>query len=112
MNLTEKLLLLAIIVETDYGSSPASMGKVYARYVELSKICNVEPATRRRVLDVLKNLKGAGILRTRVHSFGWYGRTTLILLLQPPHSLCQELTEDLVVGEIAEEICRDVTPPQ
>jgi cell division control protein 6 len=106
LNLTEKLLLLAIIVETDYGSSPTSMGKVYARYVELSKLCNVEPATRRRVLDVLKNLTKTGILRTRVHSFGRYGKTTLILLLQPPSTLCPVLVEDLIVGEVAEEICR------
>jgi cell division control protein 6 len=106
LNLTEKLLLLAIIVETDYGSSPTSMGKVYARYVELSKITGMQPATQRRVLDVLKNLTKTGILRTRVHSFGRYGKTTLILLLQPPHKLCTTLVEDLLIGEMAEEICR------
>jgi cell division control protein 6 len=106
LNLAEKLVLLAIIIETDYGRMPVHTGKVYKRYVELSRIANVEPITQRRTLDVLKNLARSGILRTRVHSFGRYGKTTLILLLQPPHKLCTTLVEDMLIGEMAEEICR------
>jgi len=106
LSTTEKLLLLAIMVETDYARKVTSMGKVYARYVELSKLADIEPVTRRRVLDVIKYLAKTGILWTRVDSFGRYGRTTLIKLLAPPTSLCQELAEDLLIGELAEGICR------
>jgi len=106
LNTTEKLLLLAIVVETDYARRATSMGKVYARYVELSKLCNVEPVTRRRVLDIFKALAREGVLWVKVTSLGRYGRTTLVKLLAPPVSLCQELAEDLLVGEVAEEVCR------
>jgi cell division control protein 6 len=110
LNLTEKLLLLAIMVETGYGVKVAHTGKVYARYVELSKLAGVEPVTQRRVLDVIKYLAKTGILWARVSSFGRHGRTTVVKLLAPPASLCQELTEDLAVGEVAEEVCRDADP--
>jgi Cdc6-like AAA superfamily ATPase len=106
LSTTEKLVLLAVIVETGYGSRPASTGKVYARYVELSKLAGIEPVTQRRVLDVLKNLAGSGILWTRVNNLGRYGRTTVVKLLAPPNKLCQELVEDLAIGEVAEEVCR------
>jgi Cdc6-like AAA superfamily ATPase len=106
LNTTEKLVLLAAIVETDYGKKPTTKGKVYRRYVELSKLAGVEPVTPRRVLDVLKSLAGMGILWVKAHSFGRYGRTTVVKLLAPPQALCQELTEDLLVGELAEGICK------
>jgi cell division control protein 6 len=98
------------MVETDYARKVTSMGKVYRRYVELSKLANIEPVTQRRIQDVIKNLAEMGVLWTRVDSFGRYGRTTLIKLLAPLQALCQELTEDLLVGEIAEEICKDANP--
>jgi Cdc6-like AAA superfamily ATPase len=106
MNATEKLVLLAALIETDYGRRPATKGKVHRRYAELSRLAGVEPVTPRRVLDVLKNLAGMGILWIKATSLGRYGRTTLVKLLAPPQALCQELTEDLLVGELAEEICR------
>jgi cell division control protein 6 len=111
LSTTEKLVLLAVIVETGYGSRPASTGKVYARYVELSKLADIEPVTRRRVLDVIKYLAKTGILWTRVDSLGRYGRTTLIKLLAPPQTLCPALVEDLLIGEVAEEVCRNANPP-
>jgi Cdc6-like AAA superfamily ATPase len=107
---TEKLVLLATIIETGHGRRPACTGRVYARYVELSKLCKVKPVTRRRVLDILKNLAGSGILWVRVGNLGRHGRTTLIKLLAPPASLCQDLVEDLVVGEVAEEVCPQASP--
>ncbi len=112
LNLTEKLVLLAVIVETESGRRPSHTGKVYRRYVELSRITGVEPVTQRRVLDILKNLAGSGILWTRVDSSGRYGRTTVVKLLAPPSTLCPTLTEDLLIGDVAEEVCRDASPPQ
>ena len=35
LSLTEKLVLLAVMVEAGYGSGAARSGGVYARYVEL-----------------------------------------------------------------------------
>jgi hypothetical protein len=35
-----------------------------------------------------------------------YGKTSIIVLRQPPSTLCPTLTEDLLIGEMAEEICR------
>jgi Cdc6-like AAA superfamily ATPase len=110
LNLTEKLLLLAIIVETGYGSRPTSTGKVYARYAELARLHKVKPITMRRLQDVLKGLAKTGILRVRVQSFGRYGKTSIIVLRQPPHSLCLTLIEDLIIGEAAEEVCKDTSP--
>jgi Cdc6-like AAA superfamily ATPase len=112
LNLTEKLVLLAVLVETEYGSVPSTTGKVYARYVELSKLAGVTYVTKRRMQDVLKSLAKSGVLRVRVQSFGMYGKTSIIVLRQPPHSLCPTLVEDLLIGEVAEEVCRDATPPQ
>ena len=106
LSTTEKLVLLATIVETKYGGAPSTTGKVYARYVELARLCKMQPVTSRRILDVLKNLAGMGIMSVKVRSFGRYGRTSIVVLLQPPQALCQDLVEDLVVGEIAEELCR------
>jgi cell division control protein 6 len=110
LSTTEKLLLLAIMVETDYARKVTSMGKVYRRYTELSKLANIEPVTQRRIQDVIKNLAGMGVLWTRVDSFGRYGRTTVVKLLAPPVTLCPTLVEDLLVGEVAEEVCRDADP--
>jgi Cdc6-like AAA superfamily ATPase len=106
LSTTEKLVLLAVMVETEYGKKPTTKGKVYRRYVELSKLAGMEPVTPRRTLDVLKNLAGMGILWVKVHNFGRYGRTTVVKLLAPPASLCQELAEDLLIGELADGICR------
>jgi cell division control protein 6 len=106
LSTTEKLVLLAIMVETDYGKRLTIKGKVYRRYAELSKLSNIEPVTPRRVLDVLKRLAGMGILWVRVNSFGRHGRTTMVKLLAPPSNLCPTLVEDLIVGEIAEEVCK------
>jgi len=106
LNTTEKLVLLAVLVETEYGSVPSTTGKVYARYVELSKLAGVTYVTKRRIQDVLKSLAKSGVLRVVVRSFGMYGRTSIIVLRQPPHSLCPTLVEDLLIGEMAEEICR------
>jgi cell division control protein 6 len=110
LNTIEKLVLLAILVETDYGKKPTTNGKLYSRYVELSRLVDIKPVTQRRTLDVLKNLAEMGILWVRVNSFGRHGRTTLVKLLAPPASLCPMLIEDLVVGEMAEEVCRDASP--
>jgi cell division control protein 6 len=109
LSTTEKFVLLAVLVETSYGMRVTHTGKIYARYVELSKLANIEPVTRRRVLDIVKYLAKTGILWTRVDSFGRYGRMTVVKLLAPPASLCQELTEDLLVGEIADGVCRGVS---
>jgi Cdc6-like AAA superfamily ATPase len=106
LTLTEKLLLLAVIVETDYGRKPTTKGKVHRRYTELSKLAGVEPVTSRRVLDILKALAKEGVLWIKVHSFGRYGKTTVIKLLLQPRKLCRTLVEDLNIGEMAEEICR------
>jgi cell division control protein 6 len=106
LSLVEKLVLLAVMVETEFGHRPSHTGKVYRRYAELSKLSNIEPVTSRRFYDVLRSLADEGILWVRTQSFGRYGRTTLIKLLAPPASLCQEITEDLLVGELAEGICR------
>jgi cell division control protein 6 len=110
LSLTEKLLLLATLIETNHGRKPTTMGRLYRRYVELSKLTGIEPVTQRRILDVLKALAKTGILWVRVDSFGRYGRTTLVKLLAHPASLCQEIVEDLLVGEVAEEVCRDASP--
>jgi cell division control protein 6 len=110
LSTTEKLVLLAVMVETGYGVKVAHTGKVYARYVELSKLAGVEPVTQRRVLDVIKYLAKTGILWTRVSSSGRHGRTTVVKLLAPPATLCPVLVEDLLVGEVAEEVCRDANP--
>jgi Cdc6-like AAA superfamily ATPase len=110
LSLTEKLLLLAVLVETGYGMRATHTGKIYARYVELSKLANVEPITARRALDVLKNLAGMGILWVKASNLGRHGRTTVIKLLAPPASLCQEIVEDLVIGEVAEEVCSRASP--
>jgi Cdc6-like AAA superfamily ATPase len=107
LNTTEKLILLATMIETDYGKKPTIKGKVYNRYVELSRQAGVEPVTPRRVLDVIKVLAKEGILWITTRSFGRYGRTTLVKLLYNPGELCQGLTEDLLVGEVAERICGD-----
>jgi cell division control protein 6 len=107
LNTTEKLVLLAAMVETGYGRGTATKGRVYSRYVELSRQAGVEPVTPRRVLDAIKALAGEGILWAKVASLGRYGRTTLVKLLHNPGELCQELVEDLLVGEVAERICRD-----
>jgi Cdc6-like AAA superfamily ATPase len=106
LNTTEKLVLLAVLVDTEYGSVPSTTGKVYARYVELARLCKMKPITRRRMQDVLKSLVKVGILRVVVRSFGMYGKTSIIVLRQPPSTLCPTLTEDLLIGEMAEEICR------
>ncbi len=105
LSLTEKLVLLAVIVETGYGSGAARSGGVYARYVELSRLAGVEPVTRRRVLDVIRGLADMGVLHARVESFGRHGRTTVVRLLAPPAALCRELSEDLLAGRVAEEAC-------
>jgi cell division control protein 6 len=106
LSTTEKLVLLATLVETDYGKKPTTKGKVYIRYMELSELAGIKPVTQRRLLDVLKNLANMGILWVKVNSFGRYGRTTLVKLLAPPQALCQELVEDMLIGEVAEGICR------
>ncbi len=106
LNTTEKLVLLAVMVETEYGKKPTTKGKVYRRYTELSRLAGVEPVTPRRVLDVLKALARMDTISVKVHSFGRHGRTSIVVLLQPSASLCQDLIEDLVVGEMAEELCR------
>jgi Cdc6-like AAA superfamily ATPase len=106
LNVTEKLVLLAVIVETSYGKGLASTGRIYRRYAELSKLAGIEPVTRRRVLDVLKNLAREGVLWAKVVNLGRHGRTTVIKLLAPPSNLCPTLVEDLIVGEIAEEVCK------
>jgi Cdc6-like AAA superfamily ATPase len=105
MTLTEQLLLLAVMVETGYGRRVTTTGKVYRRYVELAKLANLKPVTLRRASSVLRDLAREGVLYVRVHSSGRYGRTSLIKLLQPPSNLCPALVEDLVIGEVAEEIC-------
>jgi cell division control protein 6 len=106
LNTTGKLVLLAALLETDYGRKTTTKGKVYSRYVELTRQAGVEPVTPRRVLDVIKALAEEGILWTTTRSFGRHGRTSVIKLLSQPGELCQALTEDLEVGELAEEICR------
>ena len=105
LSTTEKLVLLATMVETGYGRRTATKGRVYSRYVELSRQAGVEPVTPRRVLDAIKALAGEGILWAKATSLGRYGRTTLVKLLHSPGGLCRELVEDLVVGEVAERIC-------
>ncbi|MCC5989987.1 MAG: hypothetical protein LM558_00560 [Thermosphaera sp.] len=95
------------MIETGYGVRVTHTGRVYRRYVELSRLAGVEPVTQ----DVLKNLAGMGILWVKATSLGRHGRTTVVKLLAPPQALCQELTEDLLVGEIAEEICRNASHP-
>jgi len=107
LNTTEKLVLLAAMVETGYGRGTATKGRVYSRYVELSRQAGVEPVTPRRVLDAIKALAGEGILWAKAVSLGRYGRTTLVKLLHNPGELCRELAEDLLVGEVAERICGD-----
>jgi len=107
LNTTEKLVLLAALVETGYGRRTATKGRVYSRYVELSRQAEVEPVTPRRVLDAIKILAGEGILWAKAASLGRYGRTTLVKLLHSPGELCRELVEDLLVGEVAERICGD-----
>ena len=110
LSTTEKLLLLAVMIETDYGRRPATKGKVYSRYVELSKLAGVEPVTPRRTLDVLKNLAEVGILWIKVSNLGRHGRTSVVKLLAPPASLCPTLVEDLTIGEVAEEVCPQASP--
>jgi Cdc6-like AAA superfamily ATPase len=105
---TEKLVLLAVMIETDYGRKPTTTGKVHRRYVELSKLVDIEPVTQRRALDVLKSLAGMGIIWVKATSLGRHGRTTVVKLLAPPASLCQELIEDMLVGEIADGVCRGI----
>jgi Cdc6-like AAA superfamily ATPase len=114
LSLTEKLVLLAVMVETGYGAVAARSGGVYARYVELSRLAGVKPVTRRRVRDVIRGLAGMGVLQARVASFGRHGRTTVVKLLAPPATLCRELAEDLLAGWVAEEACNGghtTTPP-
>ena len=106
LTLTEKLVLLAVVIETNHGKKPTTNGKLYKRYVELSRLVDIKPVTQRRTLDILRNLAGMGIVSVKVRSFGRYGRTSIVVLLQPPASLCQELAEDLLIGELAEGICR------
>jgi cell division control protein 6 len=105
LSLTEKLVLLAVMAETGYGAGVAHTGGIYARYVELSRRAGVEPVTRRRVRDVIRGLAGMGILQAWVDSLGGHGRTTIVRLLAPPAALCRELTEDLLAGRVAEEVC-------
>jgi Cdc6-like AAA superfamily ATPase len=107
LNLTEKLVLLAIMIETGYGRRYATTGRVYRRYVELSKLCDMKPVTQRRVYGVVRNLAKEGLLWARAGSFGRYGRTTVVKLLAPPSILCPTLVEDMIVGAMAEEVCRD-----
>ena len=102
---TERLVLLAVVVETGYGAGAARSSRIYARYVELSGLAGVEPVTRRRVRDVIRGLAEMGILQARVCSLGKHGRTMVVRLLAPPDALCRELSEDLLVGWVAEEAC-------
>jgi cell division control protein 6 len=110
LNLTGKLVLLAVIVETGYGRRLAGTGRIYRRYAELSRLVGVEPVTQRRVLDVLKDLAKEGVLWAKVGNLGRHGRTTVVKLLALPATLCPVLVEDLLVGEVAEEVCRDANP--
>ncbi|HEY4704448.1 MAG TPA: ORC1-type DNA replication protein [Thermoplasmata archaeon] len=70
-----KLVLLAIISNSEAGADRMTTGDVYWTYKDLSRKTGAQLLTQRRVTDLISELDMLGLVHARVKSFGRGGRT-------------------------------------
>jgi Cdc6-like AAA superfamily ATPase len=106
MSVTARLALLAVISTTwCRGRTEARMMEVYAEYARLASEIGLKPVTLRQLRNVLNDLAKLGVIERNVRSLGFYGLTSFIKLTSNPTLILKELSEDLVVGGLAENLC-------
>jgi len=76
--LQTKVLLLAITLLKESGSTQSTTGDVFEAYKNLANSANIPVLTLRRITDMLSDLDMLGIVSAKVKSMGRYGRTKVI----------------------------------
>jgi len=89
-----KLVLYAILINEERGTTRLTTGDVYHTYRELARISGVSVLTQRRITDLISELDMLGIIHARVKSFGRGGRTKEIESSVPMADTKRLLEED------------------
>jgi Cdc6-like AAA superfamily ATPase len=106
VSVTARLVLLAVISTTwCRGRAEARIMEVYAEYARLASEIGLKSVTLRQLRNVLNDLARLGVIERSVRSLGFYGLTSFIKLTSNPTLILRELSEDLVVGGLAENLC-------
>jgi len=70
-----KIVLMAIVKNSENDNSAIITGDVYVTYKDICSELGCNPLTQRRVADLISELDMLGIINARVKSFGRKGRT-------------------------------------
>lgn len=89
-----KLLLFCAILQDESGKSQLTTTELFDGYKVLSQKTGFPTLTLRRVTDLISELDMLGLMRTKVKSFGRYGRTKIIELSIPSTEIKKLLLKD------------------
>jgi cell division control protein 6 len=108
-----KLVVTAAYMINRRGVDAAVTGDVYNVYAELCAVSGLEALTQRRISGLISELDVMGILNTRVVSFGRYGRTKMIRVGIPGHTVVQVLSDDAFMSPLLSRnpACLEKRPP-
>jgi cell division control protein 6 len=95
-----KIVLLAVLMNEERGSTKMTTGDVYARYRELAVRTGLPPLTQRRVTDLIDELDMLGLVNARVKSYGRGGRTKEIMSSVPVVDVRRVLDNDETLAEL------------
>ena len=95
LNSQSKLVLMAVIWNTEKGQNVMITGEVYATYKNICEITGNSAVTQRRVADMISELDMLGLINAIVKSFGRAGRTKEIELSVPKEVVLLLQSDDL-----------------
>ncbi|MGC8497655.1 MAG: Cdc6/Cdc18 family protein [Thermoplasmata archaeon] len=89
-----KLVLLCAILHYEAGKSQLTTSELFDGYKIITQKVGFPTLTMRRITDLISELDMLGLMRTKVKSFGRYGRTKIIELSIPPSEIKKLLLKD------------------
>ncbi|MEM0160924.1 MAG: orc1/cdc6 family replication initiation protein [Thermoplasmata archaeon] len=89
-----KLILLCAILHDEAGKSQLTTSELFDGYKIITQKVGFPTLTVRRITDLISELDMLGLIRTKVKSFGRYGRTKIIELSIPSSEIKKLLLKD------------------
>lgn len=89
-----KLVLLCAILQDEAGKAQLTTSELFDGYKIITQKVGFPTLTLRRVTDLISEMDMLGLIRTKVKSFGRYGRTKIIELSIPSTEIKKLLLKD------------------
>ncbi len=95
LTIQSKILLMAIIRNTETNKSPMTTGDTYMTYTHVCEAIGQSALTQRRVTGLIQELDMLGIIHARTKSYGRTGRTKEIELCIPQDKINMVKSDEL-----------------